>query len=112
VPSALLVGRSTHSLDEVARARDEGCDYAVFGPIFATPSKAGRLEPRGISSLTEAVRMGLPVIAIGGIDESNAAEVVAAGAWGIAAIRLFARPADEEERLRRLAALWNDETAP
>jgi thiamine-phosphate pyrophosphorylase len=104
---ALLLGRATHTVDEVARARDEGCDYAIFGPVFATPSKAGRLEPRGISSLAEAVRVGPPVIAIGGIDESNAAEVVAAGAWGIAAIRLFAEPG----RISLLGTLWSDRSA-
>jgi len=111
-PTELLWGRATHSVEEVARARDEGCDYALFGPVFSTPSKAGRIEPRGISSLAEAVSQGLPVIAIGGVDGGNAASVIAAGAWGIAAIRLFSHPGRDGESLRRLKTLWSDDTAP
>jgi len=108
-PYALLCGRATHSLEEVVRARDEGCDYALFGPVFSTPSKVGRIAPRGISSLAEAAAHGLPVIAIGGIDESNAEAVAAAGAWGIAAIRLFA--GCDAGTIRRLRTFWSDETA-
>jgi thiamine-phosphate pyrophosphorylase len=108
----LLFGRSTHSVAEVAAARDEGCDYAIFGPVFATPSKPGLLPPRGISSLREAARQGLPVIAIGGIDLRNAAEVASAGAWGVAAIRLFAEPEPNAGALRGLHALWSDSTQP
>jgi thiamine-phosphate pyrophosphorylase len=102
----LAIGRSTHTLDEIVRARDDGADFVLYGPIFETPSKAGRIEPRGISSLAAAVRVGPPVIAIGGIDAGNAASVAAAGATGLAAIRLFARPDRDREALRALAALW------
>jgi thiamine-phosphate pyrophosphorylase len=85
-----LVGRSTHTLAEVERARDEGADYVLFGPVHETPSKAGRISPRGISSLAEACRLGLPVLALGGIDEpARAAEAIAAGAHGIGGIRGF-----------------------
>jgi thiamine-phosphate pyrophosphorylase len=87
---SFLVGRSTHSAAEVALARDEGADYALFGPIHETPSKAGRIAPRGISSLAEACRLGLPVLALGGLDDPGlAAEAIAAGAHGIAGIRGF-----------------------
>lgn len=103
---SFLIGRSTHAVDEVARARDEGADYAIFGPIFSTPSKPGRLAPLGLGALASAVATGLPVIAIGGIDDERAAAVAAAGAHGIAAIRLFAEPARDADRLRALAELW------
>ena len=43
----LLVGRSTHTPDEVRLARDQGADFAIFGPVFETPSKAGILPPAG-----------------------------------------------------------------
>lgn len=86
----LLVGRSTHDLDDVLRARDEGADYVVFGPVFATPSKAGRLEPRGISSLGAAAAIGVPVLAIGGFEDGErATQALAAGAWGVAGVRAF-----------------------
>lgn len=100
-------GRSTHRIDEIRAAGDEGIDFVLFGPIFATPSKVGRIEPRGISSLAEAVRVGPPVIAIGGIDFTNAAAVAATGVAGIAAIRLFAEPTRDESGLRELAALFS-----
>jgi thiamine-phosphate pyrophosphorylase len=109
IGARLLLGRSTHAPDEVARARDEGADFVLFGPVFETPSKAGRMEPRGISSLAAAVRVGLPVVAIGGIDAGNAAEVQETGAYGLAAIRLFAEPRRDRERLLALAAAWNPE---
>jgi thiamine-phosphate pyrophosphorylase len=89
----LLVGRSTHSVEEVLQARDQGADFALFGPIFDTPSKAGRLAARGISLLRDAVATGLPVLAVGGIDQGNAFRVAESGAWGLAAIRWFQDPA-------------------
>lgn len=84
-----LVGRSTHSLDEVRAARDEGADYVLFGPVFETPSKAGILEPRGLDLLAAAVAIGPPVLALGGIGGSHAPALAGTGAWGIAGIRLF-----------------------
>ncbi|MGH7337777.1 MAG: thiamine phosphate synthase [Myxococcota bacterium] len=89
-PAGFLVGRSTHSLAEIAAARDAGADYVFFGPILATPSKSGRGIPHGISSLTRAAAEGVPVIAIGGLDETNARAALDAGAHGVAAIRAFA----------------------
>lgn len=97
----LLVGRSTHELGEVRRALDEGADYVVYGPLFETPSKAGRLAPRGISSLRAAAAIGIPVLALGGVeDAARAAEVLDAGAWGVAGVRAFLDP-------RHAAALVN-----
>lgn len=102
----LRFGRSTHTLDEVHDARADGADLVIFGPVFATPSKAGLLEPRGLDTLAKAVEVGPPVLAIGGIDFENAAAVAATGAWGIAAIRLFGQPSRQAGRLRALRALW------
>lgn len=85
-----LFGRSTHSLDEVARARDEGASYVLFGPVFATPSKPGPRPPLGVSSLAEASRLGVPVLAIGGVDSpERLRQALAAGAHGAAGIRGF-----------------------
>jgi thiamine-phosphate pyrophosphorylase len=92
-PAGFLIGRSTHTAEEVASARDEGADYVVFGPVFDTPSKAGILPPRGLAELARVAALGIPVVAIGGIDEESAPRVLAAGAAGIAAIRAFAEPA-------------------
>jgi len=86
-----LIGVSTHSLAEARAARDSGADFAVFGPIFDTPSKRAHGQPLGLEKLREASRAlsPFPLIAIGGIARENVSEALRAGASGIAAIRLF-----------------------
>jgi thiamine-phosphate pyrophosphorylase len=84
------VGVSTHSVEAVQEAEESGADYAIFGPIFATPSKLAYGLPQGVAKLREACRsVKMPVMAIGGITGENAQQCVSAGAAGIAAIRLF-----------------------
>jgi thiamine-phosphate pyrophosphorylase len=88
-----LVGVSCHSVAEVQAAEAAGASYAMFGPVFDTPSKRPFGSPQGLEKLTQACRASrIPVIAIGGVDEQNAAECLDAGAAGIAAIRLFQNP--------------------
>jgi thiamine-phosphate pyrophosphorylase len=81
-----LLGRSTHTLEEVERARDEGVDYVTFGPVWATPGKA---DPVGPGALARAAALGVPVYALGGVTLERLGEAAAAGATGVAAIRLF-----------------------
>ncbi|HEX3086912.1 MAG TPA: thiamine phosphate synthase [Pyrinomonadaceae bacterium] len=92
----LLIGASTHSLDEVEAARDSGADFAVFGPVFETESKIGFGSPKGLEELSQVVRAvrGFPVLALGGVSGLNAADCLAAGALGVAGIRLFDDPKD------------------
>jgi thiamine-phosphate pyrophosphorylase len=103
LPSSFLVGASTHSLDSARAAADSGANYVIFGPVFATPSKAGYGSPQGIERLAEVCRsVSIPVLAIGGITPENAGECHDAGAAGIAAIRLFQDAADLPAVVRRL----------
>ncbi len=90
VGDGLLVGCSTHSIDEIERARSAGADYAYFSPIFDSPGK----RAIGIAELERAVRVGLPVIALGGITIDRLPAVAEAGAAGAAAIRAFLPPND------------------
>jgi thiamine-phosphate pyrophosphorylase len=100
-----LVGASCHSLGAALRAAGEGADYLFFGPIFATPSKAGFGPPQGLPKLAEICRaVSIPVIAIGGITLDNAAACAAAGAAGISAIRLFQGKSAVTEIVARLTA--------
>jgi thiamine-phosphate pyrophosphorylase len=85
-----IVGTSCHSLGAARAAEREGADYIFFGPVFATPSKQAFGPPQGVKRLAEVCdTVNIPVLAIGGITAETAAECLAAGAAGIAAIRLF-----------------------
>jgi thiamine-phosphate pyrophosphorylase len=85
-----LMGVSCHSLETARSAERGGADYIFFGPVYATPSKAGYGAPQRLERLAEVCRaVAVPVLAIGGVTVENAASCLAAGAVGIAAIRLF-----------------------
>ena len=91
----LFVGRSCHTLESAVASEREGADYIFFGPVYATPSKAGFGPPKGLERLAEVCRaVSIPVLAIGGITEANFTECLHAGAAGIAAIRMFQDAAD------------------
>ena len=89
-----LIGVSTHTLSEASAARDHGADFAVYGPVFDTPSKRAYGPPAGLESLREVVQAlsPFPLVALGGITRDNASAALDAGASGVAAIRLFADP--------------------
>jgi len=97
-----LVGVSCHSSLDVARALAGGADFATFGPIFDTPSKRAHGAPVGTEKLTEAARLGLPLLGLGGVDLSNAAAVVDAGASGLAAVRVWLEADDPAAVVRAL----------
>ena len=99
-----LVGVSCHSSEDVRGARDGGADYGTFGPVFETPSKRPYGPPVGVSALRDAVPLGLPLVALGGVEAANAPEAVAAGARGIAAIRAWLAAPDPGAAVRALLA--------
>jgi len=83
----LRVGASTHTLGELRAAAAAGADYATFGPVFPTASKAAYGPPAGVEALREAVRaVPIPVLALGGITASRAPELRDTGIAGVAAI--------------------------
>ncbi len=99
------IGASCHSLEAARAAEQGGADYIFFGPVFATPSKAAFGPPQGIERLREACSsVRIPVLAIGGVNLENAPSCMAAGAAGIAAIRLFQQGPDVAALVARLHA--------
>ncbi len=99
-PEDFLVGVSCHSVEEAVAAEQSDASYVFFGPVFDTPSKRSFGSPQGLELLREACRaVKIPVVAIGGVNEKNAAECVKTGAAGIAAIRMF-QDAPNVESLR------------
>jgi len=86
-----LIGVSAHSLREAEAARKAGADFVVFGPVFETESKRDFGDPQGVAKLNAVTRSlaAFPVLAIGGITLENVEECFAAGACGVAAIRLL-----------------------
>jgi thiamine-phosphate pyrophosphorylase len=102
--ASFLIGVSTHTLHEARSARDQGADFAVFGPVFETPSKSSYGSPVGLESLHEAAHLlsPFPLLALGGITTENAARAIGAGASGVAAIRLFGNQRDLSEIVRRI----------
>jgi thiamine-phosphate pyrophosphorylase len=103
----LLIGRSTHSPAEVAAAREDGADYVTFGPVYTTPSKAAYGSPPGLEGLRRAAAVGLPVLALGGVDAEHLAEVAAAGAAGAAGIRAFRDPRTLGDLVRRAREVFS-----
>jgi thiamine-phosphate pyrophosphorylase len=93
------IGLSTHAPQEIDRA---DADYIGVGPVYATPTKEGR-PPVGLDLVRYATeRARQPWFAIGGIDETNVADVVAAGAERVAVVRAICDAPDPERAARVL----------
>jgi thiamine-phosphate pyrophosphorylase len=86
-PKDFIVGVSTHTIDEAVSAKRQGADFITFSPIFRSPNKG---EPLGLDELKKACARlkPFPVVALGGVDETNYREVLPI-ADGFAAIRFL-----------------------
>lgn len=90
LPRNFILGVSSHSLAEARSAETGGADFIVLGPVFYTPSKRRYGAPLGLArfeKICSSVR--IPVFGLGGIQPRSVATVVAAGACGVAGIRMF-----------------------
>jgi len=99
VGDGMIVGKTTHNLEQGRQAMRDGADYISTGPVYATPTKPGR-APVGLAYVREAAEhLDIPSVAIGGIDLSNIDDVLAAGARTIGVVRASS---DAVELLKRI----------
>ena len=106
----LLVGKSTHSLEQAVAAQREGADYIGFGPIFATPTKPD-YQPIGLTGIKRVHNeVTIPIFCIGGIKIDNLGQVIAAGARRVAIVSGLVKAPDIAKYARACKALLNPET--
>jgi thiamine-phosphate pyrophosphorylase len=90
----VIIGKSTHSLEQAVAAAEAGADYIGFGPLFPTPTKAGR-QAIGFAEIARAhERVNVPIFCIGGIKLENLEDVVAAGARRVVIVSGILQAAD------------------
>jgi thiamine-phosphate pyrophosphorylase len=103
VAPTLGLGLSARNLDELAWAQSFDPVYVGYGPVWPTPSKAYAAPAVGLADLAKAVRRSsCPIVAIGGIQQSNAASVWAAGVAGLAVISALTESHDPDQAARGL----------
>jgi thiamine-phosphate pyrophosphorylase len=100
----LIIGISVESVADAAAAERGGADYLGVSPIYATPTKTDTAPALGLEGLAEIRRsVKLPLVAIGGLNQDNAAAVIRSGADGIAVVSAIAAAADPEQAAKELA---------
>ncbi len=101
-----IIGISAESMENALRAKRDGADYLGVSPVFDTPTKtdtAPALGFEGLSAMRKAV--DLPLVGIGGVNASNAAEVIQNGANGVAVVSAIMAAADPEQAARDLVEM-------
>jgi thiamine-phosphate pyrophosphorylase len=105
---ALIVGQSTHSLEQARAAQNEGVDYIGFGPIFATPTKPD-YKPIGLDDIKQVhADLTLPIFCIGGIKLDNLPQVIDAGAQRVVIVSGLLKASNIVEYARSAKRLLSD----
>lgn len=94
VERPVVVGKSTHSVEQAIAAQREGANYIGFGPIFATPTKPD-YKPIGLKDIKQVhAKVSLPIFCIGGIKIDNLTEIISAGARRVAIVSGLLKASD------------------
>ncbi len=106
VGDRMLIGRSTHSLEQAKAAYEEGFDYLGFGPLFPTPTKLGRpgIGLKNVKVAQQQVGEKIPLFCIGGITPNNLTEVIRAGAQRAVIVSAILRAPDIASAIREVKA--------
>lgn len=105
----LIVGYSSHSIDEAHSAQSAGADYIAFGAIFPTKTKGPGHPVQGIEKLRAlAASVSLPVVAIGGICRENIRDVISAGADSVAMITALSEASDISGEVAYYSGIFDD----
>jgi len=103
-----IIGVTVHSLAEALQAQSMGADYLGVSPIFQTATKPDAGKPAGIRLIEDIrVQVDIPLIAIGGINHSNAGEVVRAGADGLCAISCVVAKENVRDEIKKFQEIFS-----
>lgn len=104
-----IIGLSVENMDQVREAEALDVDYIGVSPVFSTPTKTDTAAPFGLDGLSEASGISShPVVAIGGLNESNIADVLRAGADGIALVSAIIGAEDPREAASKLRTIIDE----
>jgi len=107
LPAQVFMGLSVETIQDVTRAANQPVDYLGVSPVFPTPTKTDTASPWGLDGLRQVRGMTtLPLVAIGGIGLGNAAEVLAAGADGLALVSALCSADDPAAAARDFSRCW------
>lgn len=100
------IGVTVHNLEELKQAEAAGADYLSAAPVFATTTKPDHQQPLGFEGVKRlALAAQKPLVAIGGIDPTNAAGVISSGARGVCVVSAVMAAVDPEQATRALYAV-------
>ncbi len=104
-----IIGLSVENLEQLEEARNQPVDYLAISPVFPTPTKTDTGPAWGLEGLARARQLTtLPLVAIGGLNEQNAVEVIRSGADGLAVVSAICAAPDPEQAARRLRSLIDE----
>jgi thiamine-phosphate diphosphorylase len=103
VGDSMIIGISAENLDDAVRAEKEGADYIGVGPVYFTGTKTDTGAPLGLDELIRIRKtIKIPIVAIGGLNHTNAEAVIKCGVEGIAVVSAIVSAKDPEKAAREL----------
>lgn len=105
----LILGRSTHSVEQALEAQAQGADYVNLGPVFPTRTKNTPVQPLGLEIIRNAApKLSIPFSVMGGVKEHNIPQLYNAGARIFAMVTELTQADDVAAKARAMRALWEE----